>query len=99
MLISTEIGSIANIVGEEKAVELVGKAGFDAWDFSMFKMGAYDWTNKCLKNIDHPLAVTNIWLLRVSSSVSVRNTVFTVINPTLLFPCTAKRYATDAKEP
>ena len=30
MLISTEIASIANVVGEEKALELVGKAGFDA---------------------------------------------------------------------
>ena len=36
MKISTEIGSIATLVGEEKAVELVAKIGFDAWDFSMF---------------------------------------------------------------
>ncbi len=36
--VSTEIGSIAKKVGEEKAVELCGKAGFDAWDFSMFNM-------------------------------------------------------------
>lgn len=38
MKISTEIDSIAKIVGEEKAVELCGKAGFDGWDFSMFDM-------------------------------------------------------------
>ena len=38
MKISTEIGSIASLVGEEKAVELVAKSGFDAWDFSMFDM-------------------------------------------------------------
>ena len=38
MKISTEIASIANKVGEYKAVELCGKAGFDAWDFSMFDM-------------------------------------------------------------
>lgn len=37
MKISTEIDSIANIVGEEKAIELIAKAGFDAWDFSLFK--------------------------------------------------------------
>ena len=55
MLISTEIGSISNYVGEEKAVEFVAKAGFDAWDFSMFKMGPYDWANKCLKPSTHPL--------------------------------------------
>ena len=38
MKVSTEIGSIATLVGEEKAVELVAKSGFDAWDFSMFDM-------------------------------------------------------------
>ena len=42
MKISTEIGSIAKIVGMEKAVELCAKAGFDAWDFSMFDMCRID---------------------------------------------------------
>ena len=42
MKISTEIGSASKIVGEKKAVELVAKAGFDAWDFSMFNMCRYD---------------------------------------------------------
>ena len=35
---STEINSAARIIGEERAVELYAKAGFDAWDFSMFEM-------------------------------------------------------------
>ena len=39
MKISTEIGSIAKIVGEREAVRLVADAGFDAFDFSMFEMG------------------------------------------------------------
>ena len=55
MLISTEIGSAAGIVGEERAVELVAKAGFDAWDFSMFNMCKYDWGNKRLLENKHPL--------------------------------------------
>ena len=55
MLISTEIASAAKVVGEEKAVELVAKAGFDAFDFSMFEMGRYDWANKCLLQTGHPL--------------------------------------------
>ncbi len=38
MKISTEIGSMSLVIGEEKAVELVAKTGFDAWDFSMFSM-------------------------------------------------------------
>lgn len=42
MKISTEIESIAHIVGMEKAVELCAKAGFDAWDFSLFHMRQAD---------------------------------------------------------
>ncbi len=38
MKISTEIDSTAKKVGWEKSVELIAKAGFDAWDFSMFDM-------------------------------------------------------------
>lgn len=56
MKISTEIHSTAKLVGEEKAVELLAKAGFDAWDFSMFSMCKYDWDNRCLLENSHPLA-------------------------------------------
>lgn len=35
MKTSSEIKSISRLVGEAKAVELLGKAGFDAWDFSL----------------------------------------------------------------
>ncbi len=46
MKISTEIASIAKIVGMEKAVELCANAGFDAWDFSMFEMCRIDWKTR-----------------------------------------------------
>ncbi len=46
MKTSTEIGSISKIVGMEKAVELCAKAGFDAWDFSMFDMCRIDWKTR-----------------------------------------------------
>ncbi len=39
MRISTEIASGARTVGEVRAIELIAKAGFDGWDFSMFCMG------------------------------------------------------------
>ena len=55
MKISTEINSAAKIVGEEKAIELYGKAGFDCWDFSMFEMCRWDWKNKCPFDKAHPL--------------------------------------------
>ena len=55
MKISTEIASAAKHVGEEKAIELMARAGFDAWDFSMFDMARYDWANKCLVENGHPL--------------------------------------------
>lgn len=55
MKISTEIASIAKHVGEQKAVELCAKAGFDGWDFSMFQMGLYNWQTKTCEPTDHPL--------------------------------------------
>ena len=55
MKISTEINSCAKLVGEEKAIELYAKAGFDAWDFSMFNMCLWDWGNSRPYDIDHPL--------------------------------------------
>ncbi len=56
MKISTEIYSTACHVGEEKAIELIAKAGFDAWDFSMFDMARIDWSTWEVKDSDHPLS-------------------------------------------
>ncbi|MDD6175581.1 MAG: sugar phosphate isomerase/epimerase [Firmicutes bacterium] len=56
MKISTEIGSAAAIIGEEKAVESIARAGFDAWDFSMFAMCEYDWGTQAVLKTNHPLA-------------------------------------------
>ena len=56
MKISTEIQSTAKIIGEEKAVELIAKAGFDAWDFSLGSMCSYDWQTRSVRQSDHPLA-------------------------------------------
>ena len=56
MKISTEINSTALRFGEEKAVELVGKAGFDAWDLSMFPMCVLDKNGKVTPGNTHPFA-------------------------------------------
>lgn len=56
MKISTEIHSAARIVGEERAIEYYAEAGFDAWDFSMFRMWEYDWSKKTFSKSDHPLS-------------------------------------------
>lgn len=58
MKISTEIQSIANNVGDEKAVEFVAKAGFDAWDFSMFRMCKFDSERTAIPS-EHPLSSSN----------------------------------------
>lgn len=55
MRTSTEIGHTSYVVGEEKAIELVAKAGFDAWDFSMMRMWEMDWANNRVIEHDHPL--------------------------------------------
>lgn len=54
---STEIASIAQIVGEIKAVELVAKAGFDAYDLSLFEMARFD--GKQIVSTNHPLQSKN----------------------------------------
>lgn len=59
MKISTEIASLAKITGEEKAVEYIAKAGFDAWDFSITPMCKYDWKAKKVLENNHPLATGN----------------------------------------
>ena len=57
MKISTEFSSSSKIVGEEKAIELIAKAGFEAWDFSLYRMLRYDSeTGRRFVNEDHPLS-------------------------------------------
>jgi sugar phosphate isomerase/epimerase len=55
MKTSTEIASLSKKVGERKAVELYGKAGFDAWDFSLFEMARWDWDKHAITDTPHPL--------------------------------------------
>lgn len=59
MKISTEIASLSKITGEEKAIEYIAKAGFDAWDFSITPMCKYDWKAKKVLENNHPLATGN----------------------------------------
>lgn len=59
MKTSTEICSAARKIGEEKTIEYLAKAGFDAWDFSMFDMCRYDWGKNILLPNSHPLAGDN----------------------------------------
>lgn len=59
MIISTEIGSISKLVGERKAVEYVAKAGFDAFDLSMFSMAEVDWATLTAKPSAHPFCGVN----------------------------------------
>lgn len=59
-IISTEIASTAKKVGEEKAIELIAKAGFDAFDLSMFtNVATYDWRTKLTTMADHPFGKDN----------------------------------------
>lgn len=56
MKISTEISSLSALVGDEKAVECVANAGFDAWDFSMFGAADNDHDGGRLIFNSHPLS-------------------------------------------
>ena len=55
MKISTEINSAAMIIGEEKTIEYIAEAGFDAWDFSLFEMCRFDHKTRKVVPTDHPL--------------------------------------------
>ena len=56
MKTSTEYSAGAKIVGPEKSVELIAKAGFDAWDFTFSGVLNYDSaTGRRSVNYDHPL--------------------------------------------
>ena len=57
--ISTETRSAARLVGLEKAIELIAKAGFDAYDISMLSMVNYDWGKNICYPCDHPFARDN----------------------------------------
>ena len=59
MKISTEIESSALKVDKEKAIELIAKAGFDAWDFSMFDMCKYNWGTRVAEVGEGPLSGAN----------------------------------------
>lgn len=59
MRTSTEINSIARIVGEEKAVELIAKAGFDGWDFSLLNMWIPNTKDMKYRFSDAPVAQDN----------------------------------------
>ncbi len=55
MKISTELSSVAKMVGEEKGIELIAKAGFDAWDFSILDAFPYNWEKRQIDFSDSPL--------------------------------------------
>lgn len=55
MYISTEIRSAALLIGEERAIELYARAGFDCWDFTLCPMGILDRQTRELTVSDHPL--------------------------------------------
>ena len=57
MKISTEIRSISRFVGEEDALRLLAASGFEAWDFSMFDMATYNYSERRIAIGSHPLQV------------------------------------------
>ncbi len=59
MKTSTEIATCAKHVGEEKAIEIIAKAGFDAWDFSMFDMKKSPLKDRLFFKNQYPLTTKN----------------------------------------
>lgn len=57
--ISTETRSASYKVGEEKAIELIARAGFDAFDLSLLSMIKFDWGKRMCLPCSHPFASDN----------------------------------------
>ena len=56
MKTSSEINSAAKRIGEERTIDMMARAGFDAWDFSMFRMVRTERaTHTACLDPDHPL--------------------------------------------
>ena len=55
MQVATEIISATEIVGAERAIEYIAKAGFNAWDFDLTPMAELEWGTWKLLDIPHPL--------------------------------------------
>lgn len=55
MKISTETGSISDILGHQCALEYIARAGFDAYDFSMFEMAKFLWKSHTIMDTKSPL--------------------------------------------
>lgn len=92
MRIATEIASAAKLVGEEKAIELIARAGFDAWDFSMCSMFKYDKVNDCLFDSDHPLRSSRCLAFSRRLKQVGLETVLSVISRTRPFPSRENRF-------
>lgn len=56
MRTSTELRSAADLVGERTAIELIAKAGFDGWDFSLYEICKHSKKLGGVPESDHPLA-------------------------------------------
>ncbi len=53
MITSTTTSGLALRIGFEKSVEMIAKAGFDAWDFSISSLYRYNHTDKCFVASDN----------------------------------------------
>lgn len=74
MKIATQTLVASELIGEEKAIELIAMAGFDAWDFSMTSMCGYDWENKKAVKTNHPLSGENyLSFVRKLKHIGVEN--------------------------
>ena len=60
MIISTPTCSIGEWLGEDRAIELIAKAGFNAFDYSIYTMAKFNWnTLQPIIEENHPLYKSN----------------------------------------
>jgi sugar phosphate isomerase/epimerase len=60
MIISNEIGTVSKVVGDKKGIELFAKAGFDAWDFSMYDRSRFIFNENKLLDANGEVVSTDL---------------------------------------
>ena len=91
MKISTEIGALARLVGEEESIRMFAAAGFEAWDFSMFNMAKYNYSEKQIIKGDHPLQIGDYRAYAKRLRKEGKIAEFSAISHTRLFPHTVPK--------
>lgn len=75
MITSTTTSGLCQRIGFEKSVEMIAKAGFDAWDFSISSLFSYNYTEKRFVSSDN-FPSDHLKLARTLKQIGLDNGIY-----------------------